>query len=203
MKKFVQTPKRHNLLALITTIVMNASLITLISISPCYGELAFFMATRDEQIYAKSPSKYEQEIFPSNSGRKIYFHRDPLLTISDDEIELITVEISQMDRDLNDVVEKAFQVLERKRSKKGKDTKDYVVTFFFKEQGAKKFRSFAHRHTGEMFAVKFKSLILGVPTLIGSFEGKGNDFALMGLDEDGINRLKKIFSPIKDKVIWK
>ncbi len=74
-----------------------------------------------------------------------------------------------------------------------------VVIFHLKEQAAKKFGAFAQKHTGETFALKFRSVMIGLPTFLGSFDVLSYEFDVAGLTEEDISRLKRAFPSFRDE----
>lgn len=164
----------------------------------CYADLTFHPIKRIGESISRDLSLYDKREFPRNSGLQVYVHRKPSLTVAESEISSVTVHEVQTPVGGTPDLGKALDMAEKKVGGKiGRSIT--VVTFRLKEQAATKLGAFGQKHTGETFALKFRSLMIGLPTFLGSFDIPSYDFDVAGLTEEDITRLKKFIPAFRDE----
>jgi len=169
--------------------LLTLGLVMLLEVSSVHADLSFFKAVEEKIAYNKNPVNYERVILPPGSGREeVYVERKSALKIQPKEIESVSAEKSNVDKDAQKAIEEALRLMGREP--KMEDTRDYTVTFSLNREGAKKFRAFAQKHNQQLFDVRFKTVRLGIITLVGPFEG--NVFSAVGLKENAIKDLKMV-----------
>jgi len=162
--------------------LLTLVLVILVGVSDAYGDLLFLRATEDKAAYVKEPSMYNRVILPPGRAiETVYVERKPALAIPLGEIETVLIE-----------KEKVFR---------GERIVDFVyrATFSLNKQGFEKFRAFAQKYDQQLFDMRINNQRLNIIILVGPFAD--NQLAV-GLMERNIDRLKEIFSPIKNKTTW-
>jgi preprotein translocase subunit SecD len=182
--------------------------VLLASLSNAYGQLAFFRATHDKELYAKDPSRYDRVTLPRDRlTDELYVERVPALTIQLQEIQSVVIEKKTIETDLHKAYEKAFEeTFGLEPTKDGKEQKAessqyyYDVAISFRQGAAKVFRDFAGKNAGHLFDMRINGQRLVAATLLASFEG--NVISTIVTDNDS-EHLRTVLSPLKGKVTWK
>lgn len=167
------------------------------------GDLLFFKATKDRDIYAKSPRKYDRVALPPPwATDTVYVERIPALKIPLKEIRSVIIEKQPVLQNLDEVKRQILGAESKEKKVGGTKQRDFVyfATFVFEEQAARKLNDFAQEHNGELFDVRLGTRRVSVVTFVGPFDS--NQVGLTLADKDRI-RIQNIFSRIKDKVTWK
>ena len=158
-----------------------------------YGDLTFH-ATK-ETLVSDSNEKdlYDRQDFPPNSGREVYINRTSALRIPENGIRSIIIRDAPRDP----FFDKAMEAAGKQRGREYSRLTTYEVVFRLKTLEGKKLNAFAKLHDRQTFAVRFRNLLLSIPTFVGSFES--DDFALIGMTETDIDQLRRLYPSLTDE----
>ena len=188
--------------SLVAAGLLASALLLLLRVTKQEGELVFFRVTEDKGMYSKDPAKYDRVVFPPRAGgSEVYVERSPALRIYSGEIDSVVIE---RQKDVQETLEEIFGIKspgsEGGQKTDANESVPYQVTFFLNEAGSTKLNKFLREHDGEWIDVKMNNQRLSTPRIIGPFGSRQFSLGLAGKPAD---RLKEMFSPIKEKVIWK
>ena len=199
----VVTPRSYFSVGFIYIWWQILALITLSCTTQADENLAFFRATEDKIAYTKNPSKYEKVVLPPQSGLgEVYVERLPSLRIKIKEVKSIVIEKEEVHTDLQKTIDELSGRKAKEKERGGKLITNYVykATLYLTEEGAKMLRNLAKKHNRELFDLRFQTQRLSLVKILGPFGG--NVFSTY-LEENNVDRLREMFSPIKDKLTWK
>jgi len=145
--------------------------------------LEFFRVVEDKSIYDKQPQRFDVLVSKSKAGQhETYVERKPSLAIDNAEIKSISIEKAKV---------------------RGAEKGIYTASISVSEKAGRTFIEIVKKHEQELFDVRFGKSRLAIVQFIGPFEPRADrtyEFTVY-LEED-LNRIKKIFEPIKNKVTW-
>lgn len=108
--------------ALKTTGFSSLLLISILCFSTrAFGDLLFFNATGDKQVYAKNPQKYDRIVLGSIK-EEIFVERTPALRIELKEIQSVVIEREKVYKDTQTALEELFGITKGTEKKDGKNS---------------------------------------------------------------------------------
>jgi hypothetical protein len=154
--------------------------------SNCYADLTFHsseFASKGEP----NLKNQDREVFPLPNGLEFFVNRSPALRIAEKDIVFISIREAPTDQFLENTAKMAA----KRRGETYEKRVLYEAVFRLTSSEAKRMREFATLNSGKTFAIKLRTLTISMPTFLGTFL-QGDDFALVGVREEDIERISKM-----------
>jgi hypothetical protein len=159
--------------------------------------LDFFRVVEDKKMHDMQPQNFEPLVLTDKAGSyETYVERTPSFSINGTEIKSVTIEKAK-------VYQKDEKYGFREKHHATKDFRSavpYEATFSLSEKAGKRFAEFAEKHAKELVDARLGKHRLATAQFIGPF--KSYQFTVL-LEETSQDRLREIFSLLKNKIVWK
>ncbi len=172
--------------------------------------LMVFRATKDEEAYKRNSTQYDQVSGPEQQPEVVFVERIPSLEISLGEIRAVVItkeRIAKNQEEMEELILEKLRKIPRKAVPKDTPPRYYYFNarFFLNQRAAKKLGDFmfSRARLNDLFMLSLGSEKLAVVTITRAPRPEAMKEIAIALEEKDEDKLRAVFSPVRDRVTWK